>query len=238
MKLLKITLTIVLITTLGIQKIACQNIISNEELLGKGTPQFFGTDYKLRKEAHDAFIKLRAAASKAGIKIQVVSSFRSYNHQKRIWERKFKKNETRGLSEEKNIQKIIEYPTIPGTSRHHWGTDIDIIQANTKQPKSLLNASNFHNDGPFCELKEWMDNNAKRFGFYLVYTDNHYRKGFKYEPWHYSYKPLSKAYLKQYKKLKLETILKHDLLGSQSFSETFIQHYLSKNILDINPELL
>jgi len=216
-----------------------QTIISYEELIGKGTPKLFGKGYKLRKEAHLAFKKMQAEALKSGIHIGAVSSYRGFDHQKRIWERKFKKNKANGLTNINNIKKIIEYSTIPGTSRHHWGTDIDIYQTNVKQPKGVLQASNFHGKGAFCKLKEWTDVNASTFGFYLVYTDNPNRKGFKYEPWHFSYKPLSTKYLESYKKLNISEILKkNQLLGSVSFSEDFINQYTKENILDINPELL
>ena len=33
-----------------------------EELLGKGTPELFGKNHQLRKEAHDAYIKMSTAA--------------------------------------------------------------------------------------------------------------------------------------------------------------------------------
>ncbi len=216
-----------------------QTSVSNDELIGKGQPVLFGKDHKLRKEAHDAFLKLKTEAQKAGIKIGFVSSYRSFDHQKRIWERKFKRNKSLGLTDEENIKKIIEYSTIPGTSRHHWGTDIDIIDLNVKQPKSLLQPNNYHGNGNFCKLKNWMDKNANRFGFYLVYTNNGNRKGFKYEPWHYSYKPLSSLYLKKYKSIDLsKLILTEQLSGRKSFSDAFIQNYLNEHILDINPELL
>ena len=84
-----------------------------------------------------------------------------------------------------------------------------------------------------------MDTHANRFGFYLVYTNTHNRKGFKYEPWHYSYKPLSQNYLKAYRKLDIKTIITSErLMGHNYFSEGFINAYLNENILDINPELL
>lgn len=215
------------------------NIISTKELFGKGTPKLYGNGYNLREEAHFAFLKLKADASKEGIKINVVSSYRNFDHQKRIWERKFKRYTSQGLSEMQSINKIIEYSTIPGTSRHHWGTDLDIVDANAKQPSSLLQPTNFDSNGPFCKLKEWMDENATNYGFHLVYTDLEDRKGFKYEPWHYSYKPLSSAFLKQYRTLDIKSILKKEKLGgSNFFSETFMNKYVSENILDINPELL
>ena len=112
--------------------------ISDQELIGQGSPQLLGKGYKLRAEAHTAFINMQTAALKDGISIGAVSSYRSFAHQQRIWERKFKSNKAKGLSDLANIKKIIEYSTIPGTSRHHWGTDIDIYQTNVKQPKNVL----------------------------------------------------------------------------------------------------
>jgi len=84
-----------------------------------------------------------------------------------------------------------------------------------------------------------MDTNARDYGFYLVYTNNPQRKGFKYEPWHYSYKPLSCEYLTDYKQLQLKDVLsKTSLLGHEFLTESFLESYYSENILDINPELL
>jgi len=200
---------------------------------------FYGDGYKLRKEAYEAFLKMKAEASKSGIKIKVVSSYRNYAHQNRIWERKYKKFTKEGLSSIQAIRKIIEYSTIPGTSRHHWGTDLDIVDGNAKQPKGLLLEKNFHNEGPFCKLKEWMDEHANNFGFYLVYTDKKDRKGFKYEPWHYTYAPLSIPMLKSYRKLDIKQELQQvNLVGSEDFTTNFIEQYITKNVLDINPKLL
>ncbi|SEL04305.1 D-alanyl-D-alanine carboxypeptidase [Aquimarina amphilecti] len=216
-----------------------QSEFSKDDLMGKSDPVFYGDTYKLRKEAHEAFLKMKAKASESGIKIKTVSSYRNYAHQNRIWERKYKKFTKEGLSPIEAINKIIEYSTIPGTSRHHWGTDIDIVDGNPKQPKGLLLEKNFHEEGPFCKFKEWMDINANSFGFFLVYTNKKDRKGFKYEPWHYSYAPLSIPMLKSYKKLNLKNELQSaNLLGSDQFTIDFIQKYISENVLDINPKLL
>jgi LAS superfamily LD-carboxypeptidase LdcB len=215
------------------------NHITYEELLGKGNPILFGNGYKLRKDAFNAFISMKIEAEKNDIFIKVVSCYRDFNHQNRIWERKFKSYTSKGMSPQNAITKIIEYSTIPGTSRHHWGTDLDIVDANVKQPKNLLNPKNFKDDACFGKFKQWMDINANDFGFYLVYTNEPLRKGFKYEPWHYSYKPLSKVYLSDYKQLNLGEVFKTEkIIGREHFSEEFLTKYLNENILDINPELL
>lgn len=211
---------------------------SVEELTGNGNPMFFGDGYKLRKEANESFIKMRNEALKDGIKIQVVSSYRSYEHQKRIWSRKYNKFIGEGLPPEAAILKIIEYSTIPGTSRHHWGTDIDIIDGNVPEPKDVLNENHFVKGGVYVKLKKWMDKNADSFGFCLVYTDEVDRKGFKYEPWHYSYRSTSSRMLDEYLDIDIQNFLKKDkLLGSEYFTSEFIQKYISENILDINPDL-
>jgi len=212
---------------------------SVEELIGKGNPVLYGDGYQLQKEANEAFLLMRDAAKKDGIKIEVVSSYRNYEHQKRIWTRKYKRFTAAGLLPEKAIRKIIEYSTIPGTSRHHWGTDLDIIDANVTRPKSVLEPSHFEGNGVFVPLKNWMNAHAHEYGFCLVYTNDKNRKGFKYEPWHYSYVLISKKMLQQYQKIDIQKLLKEDkLLGSDYFTNEYISNYINQNILDINPNLL
>lgn len=211
---------------------------SYDELVGKANIEFYGDGYKLQKEANKAYLLMKEAAKKEGITIKIVSSYRSFEHQKRIWTRKYKKYISQGLPPTKVIEKIIEYSTIPGTSRHHWGTDIDIVDGSKKAPKSLLEAKNFEKDRVYEDLKKWMDENANKYGFYLVYTNKSSRKGFKYEPWHYSYKPISKPMLKQYLAMDIHKLLNSEnLLGNNYFSEKFITTYINENICDINKAL-
>ncbi|OMP31723.1 M15 family metallopeptidase [Mangrovimonas sp. DI 80] len=216
------------------------NPISCELLIGKGAPALFGNGYKLLLEAHEAFLEMKAEALKEGINIKVVSSYRDFEHQKRIWNRKYNLFTSQGMPETKAINAITDYSTIPGTSRHHWGTDLDIIDANAVQPKGdVLLEEHFEGQGAFHKLKQWMDANANRFGFFLVYTNNPSRKGFKYEPWHYSYKPLSKQYLESYKNLDLFEILKNEhLAGNDFLTAELLSTYKREHLLDINPELL
>ena len=103
------------------------------QLIGKGNPEITGNSYrqKMHKQTKAAFLEMQAAAAKDNISIEVVSAYRSFERQKEIFEGKYKRFTGQGLSPKKALSKIIEYSTIPGTSRHHWGTDIDIIQANT-----------------------------------------------------------------------------------------------------------
>ena len=218
-----------------------QEEYSRDMLIGKSNPFIVGNTYtsKMHKTAKESFLKMQSAALKEGIQIEVVSAFRSFQRQKEIFEGKYVRFTGQGLSPTEAIEKIIEYSTIPGTSRHHWGTDIDIIDGAAKRPKNVLQAQHFHGDGPFCELKEWMNKNAASYGFYEVYTNDPERTGFEYEPWHFSYAPVSIPMLKAYKQLDLKALLQEEKLkGSEYFTDDFITRYRKQNILDINPVLL
>ena len=218
-----------------------QDMYTREQLIGKTNPDIVGDSYtsKMHYQAKAAFQEMKNAASKANIDIEIVSAFRSFDRQKEIFESKYIQFTQEGLSPIQAIEKIIEYSTIPGTSRHHWGTDIDIIDANAKRPEDVLQEEHFQNNGPFCTLKAWLDEYANSFGFYEVYTNISSRKGFKYEPWHFSYAPVSIPMLKAYRSLDVKQILLEEkIMGSEYFSDEFISKYWAENILDINPHLL
>ncbi|EAR00733.1 M15 family metallopeptidase [Maribacter sp. HTCC2170] len=217
-----------------------ENEYSVLELMGKEDIQLYGEGINLRKEAHDAFLKMKKAAYSDGIDLKIVSSYRNYYRQEGIWERKYMRyTEDDGMTPLKAIDKIIEYSTIPGTSRHHWGTDIDIIDGYRKTTGDVLVPEKFESEGPFVDLKKWMDENCNSFGYYLVYTNEPKRRGFKYEPWHYSYAPISIPMLTAYRRLNILQLLRQEeLYGSEHFTTGFIKNYIQNNILDINPELL
>ncbi len=215
--------------------LVAQKIYSKKALTGKGDLKLVGSTVKLQREAFQQFKKMQKNALKDGIKIQIVSGYRSYQRQLQIWNNKYDKYILEGLSPKETIYKIIEYTTIPGTSRHHWGTEIDIIDANVKMPHTLLKETNYTKNGVYHKLNNWMQRNAHKFGFYLVYNNNLNRKGFKYEPWHYSYKKLSKPMLKQFLKLNiLQSVRNPNLKGSSFFTTKFVDNYVNKNMLDIN----
>lgn len=210
------------------------------ELMGKIDIPLFGKGINLREEAHDAFVDMKKAAYTDGFDIKMVSSYRNFYRQEAIWERKFLRfTEEDGMAPLDAIDKIIEYSTIPGTSRHHWGTDIDVIDAYPKTNGNVLVPEKFEAGGPYEGFKKWMDDYSESFGFYLVYTNEPKRKGFKYEPWHYSYAPISIPMLTEFRKKNISKLIENeDFLGSEHFTIGFLKSYIRNNILDINPKLL
>lgn len=238
---MKIRITVglsILLTLWSGSLFADQN--NNEQLLmGKGEPELFGEDIRLRKEAYDAFQEMRLEALEDGILLQGVSGYRSLERQRAIWNRKYELfTGTEKLSPIDAINKIITYSSLPGTSRHHWGTEIDLIDGNAPvaADENPLQPEKFHDPGPFADMKRWLDKHAHRFGFFLVYTRDPNRKGFFYEPWHYSYKPLSKPLLHHYLKSNIKNMVPAEkLLGHEFVTEDFLNKYWEENILDINP---
>ena len=204
-------------------------------VLGKTIPPLVGN---MQAEVYEAYKRMRQAAAKEGIDMKVVSAHRSYHRQREIWNAKYKTLISKGLTAKDAIQEIITYSTLPGTSRHHWGTDIDIIDNANPQSGDVLLAEKFYDDGPSSALRSWMNRNAADYGFLEVYTDHPNRKGFAHEPWHYTYHSLSKSYLKTLTNHAIAEIAKDEkLLGREFLDADFFTSYIAEHLLDINPIL-
>ena len=216
-----------------------QATVDLEIIIGKSQSNLVGDSIRLEVNTYKAFKKMEAAAKRDGIYLKIVSAYRGFERQKLIWNNKYEKfTNDFSLEPEKAISEIIRFSTVPGTSRHHWGTDIDIIDGNFPDEENVLVSEKFEKDGLFYKVKNWLDNNSENFGFYLTYTNDKNRKGFEFEPWHYSYKPVSVKYYRALIKTDLKKIIKSlDINGSDYFDESFIDTYIAENIMDINPDL-
>lgn len=216
-----------------------QATVDLDIIIGKSQSNLVGDSIRLEVNTYKAFKKMEAAARRDGIYLKIVSAYRGFERQKLIWNNKYEKfTNDFSLEPEKAISEIIRFSTVPGTSRHHWGTDIDIIDGNFPDEENVLVSEKFEKDGLFYKVKNWLDNNSENFGFYLTYTNDKNRKGFEFEPWHYSYKPVSIKYYRALIKTDLKKIIKSlDINGSDYFDESFIDTYIAENIMDINPDL-
>jgi len=138
--------------------------------------------YYLRKEAYDAFVKMYDAAHKDGVKLIIRSATRNFDYQKRIWERKWRAQKKSRSAKNKALN-ILKFSSMPSTSRHHWGTEVDL--------NAFRNDWFTHDQG--LKLFRWMNNNAAKYGFKRPYTkkDHNRPTGYNEEKWHWSYTPLS-----------------------------------------------
>jgi LAS superfamily LD-carboxypeptidase LdcB len=153
----------------------------------------------LLNEVTDSLMKMIAAAKKDGIQFQVISASRSFDQQKNIWEKKWLDRKQQFPDEKMRAQNILRYSSMPGTSRHHWGTDFDLNSLNPQ----------YFNQGRGKLEYEWLIKNAKQYGFYQPYSDDEKRTGYQEEKWHWSFFPLSSIYLSTY----IATIKPEDING-------------------------
>jgi len=147
---------------------------------------------------------MRRAALAAGIDLVPVSSFRDFSRQLSIWNDKFNGVrplydasggviDSKGLSPRERVAAILNWSAIPGASRHHWGTDLDLIDRGATAPgySVQLNAAEYEPPGPYASLAEWLAGNASRFGFFRPYRG--VASAVQPEAWHYSFAPVAES---------------------------------------------
>lgn len=194
---------------------------------------------RLRHSAMEAWHDLRADAIKAGLDPWLSSSYRSFKAQLAIWNKKYTECSATVTGIEEIVKEVMQYTAIPGTSRHHWGTDFDITDGLGYFQHEPLTHAQYTLGGEYQYLNYWLEQNAHKYQIYQVYTRDKDRKGFRYEPWHYSYRPLAKA--------TLDEVLLSDfgrmqginqIKGHQVFDHRFWEEYKEHYLLGINTLLL
>ena len=147
--------------------------------------------YYLRVEALAAFQSMRTEALKSGITLKIISATRPFDRQKQIWEAKWNgSTAVGGQNLAKTIadptaraRKILTYSSMPGTSRHHWGTDMDL---NSLEPA-------YFKRGQGKQIYDWLNLHAAEFGFCQPYSAGR-TNGYNEEQWHWSYMPLAQCF--------------------------------------------
>lgn len=156
----------------------------------------------LQRDTLEPFLAMRDAAMREGIAIQIVSAFRDFAAQQNIWDKKYRGErplydaggnvrEHAKLSPAGLIDAIVCWSAVPGGSRHHWGTEIDVIDsaALPEGYRVRLLPDEAGPGGVFYRLHQWLDANMAQFGFFRPYRT--FRGGVHPEPWHLSYAPVS-----------------------------------------------
>ena len=148
------------------------------------------------------FLNLRRAAEADGIDLVPWSSFRDFGRQLAIWNGKFSgerpmydaaglKLDPGALTPAERIDAILLWSALPGASRHHWGTDLDLVDRKSIDAgyPIKLTREEFAPGGPFAALDRWLEAHAPRFGFFRPFQG--VRSGVQPEPWHVSFAPIA-----------------------------------------------
>lgn len=172
----------------------------------------------LHGEVVRPFLALRAAARTDGIDLTPSSSYRDFGRQLAIWNGKYRgerelldpegrRLDPSLLGEEERVDSILVWSALPGASRHHWGTDLDVFDAAAVPPgyQVKLTVEEYAPGGVFARLDQWLERHAERHGFFRPYTV--FRGGVRPEPWHLSYAPVAAAALEQFSPAMLQQAL-------------------------------
>ena len=182
--------------------------IDFEELTGRANPPLRSWSDKVQIHAAlwDPLQALVAAAEEEGFALQIASGHRDYARQLLIWQEKgqglrplFDENGERinplDYPPEQLLFKMLHWSALPGASRHHWGTEVDVFDERLVAAKDLQ-LSEAEADTILKPFHEWLDFYLPHSPFFRPYAQ--YKKGFAREPWHLSYHPLAKNYHKAY----------------------------------------
>lgn len=180
-------------------------VLNSEQLTGRTRTHVLElTQHQctLQPDAARAFLALRAAAQDSGIELVAASSFRDFRHQLGIWNDKFQGRrplldrdgtplDTAVMTAPQIVRAILHWSALPGASRHHWGTEIDVIDraALTDGRKTQLVPAEYRPGGVFAGLDGWLTQHAEGFGFFRPYDRD--RGGVQPEPWHLSFAPVA-----------------------------------------------
>ena len=178
---------------------------------GLGTPdlvEFQPGDFVDRAIVGD--LQALADAAKAnGFELRVESAYRTFEKQLSIWNRKARGelpllSETgekmeRPKDEEELMYAILTWSALPGASRHHLGTDIDVVDGAACPEGYEVQLTPAECDGMFAKFHAFltarMDADTS-FGFSRVFVPG--RGKIKPEGWHLAHLPTSRRRLEHF----------------------------------------
>jgi LAS superfamily LD-carboxypeptidase LdcB len=197
------------------------------------------------------FDELRSAAAPAGHDVTILSGFRSFDKQLSIWNRKARGElpvldsdarpiDIATLTERELVFAILRWSALPGASRHHWGTDIDVFDAAARPAGYVIELvpNEYDGEGMFSPLSRWLDEriaNGTSFGFFRPYDRD--RNGIAPERWHLSYGPLSGGFARKLTADVLrETVEAADLMLKGVVLEN-LDEIMDRFVKNTNPDI-
>lgn len=189
---------------------------------------------------------MQAQAKNDGITLTIASSFRDFERQLMIWNNKYQgirpvydkqgdKVDIEELDEWQRVQAILLYSAMPGTSRHHWGTDIDVYDTATIDAdyQLQLEPDEYELNGPFYHLSQWLSENCAKFNFYRPYLKD--KGGVAPELWHLSHFAVAQAYQLDFKTNadKLLTLLADKKICGLAAIEQHFDYILQQYVYNV-----
>ncbi|BDM64782.1 peptidase M15 [Shewanella sp. NFH-SH190041] len=193
--------------------------LDNQHLIQRG-------NIALTAETWQAFERMASAAAQAGIQLAICSGYRSFERQCSIWNDKAAGKrpvydahnhlvDAADYTDAELVDLILTWSALPGCSRHHWGTDLDVFDAAaiSKTELQLVN-SEYLPQGPCHSLYLWLLEHSHSYGFYFPFQTG--LSGVSAEPWHLSYYPQSQPLLTAFDIDTLQQIITNTNLALKS----------------------
>jgi D-alanyl-D-alanine carboxypeptidase len=136
--------------------------------------ELFDKSHLFDKVASIALRDMIAAAENDGIKLFVISAYRSVSYQEVVFNKMVQKYKDKGQNEKDAHDNAAKYVAIPGTSEHALGLAVDLnsLEVSFEKTKEF----------------DWLYKNCAKFGFILRYPkDKTQNTKINFEPWHYRY---------------------------------------------------
>jgi LAS superfamily LD-carboxypeptidase LdcB len=211
--------------------------------------QYAQPRFAARPEVAGAFLALREAALRDGIDLLPIASWRPLEGQLRIWNRKFsgeailhdiegKPRDFASLAPDERVRAILGWSGLPGATRRHWGTDIDVFDRAAMPPgyRTKLLPEEVAPGGVFERLHAWLDLHIAQFGFFRPYRVH--RGGMYPEPWHLSHVASGQAALAAYREAGIDVLARvireADMLGRELVLE-MLPEIFQQHVLDVDP---
>ena len=134
---------------------------------------------KVSSVCYDALVEMINDCNAESPQVHILSSYRTYDYQAGLFENRIQRFENQGYSRAEAEKLAAAVVARPGTSEHHSGLAVDIIDTR----EWSLEETQADLPG-----QQWLMKNSWKYGFILRYpkgtTDS---TGIIYEPWHYRY---------------------------------------------------
>jgi LAS superfamily LD-carboxypeptidase LdcB len=203
----------------------------------------------MHRDVAASFLSLQAAAREAGFELAVLSGFRGFERQLSIWNRKAagelpvldskaRPLEPAVLGDAELAFAILRWSALPGASRHHWGTDLDVYDAAACPPgyEVALLPAEAEGGGMFAPMHEWLDERIARdgaWGFFRPYDRD--RGGVAPERWHLSHAPTAAAFQRRLAPALLRDALRNAEIRLRDAVLDNLDEIFDRFVMNVNP---
>lgn len=205
----------------------------------------------VHRDVVEPFRALKDSAASSGFDVAILSGFRGFDRQLSIWNRKAggelavldfnaRPLDIAPLTERELVFAILRWSALPGASRHHWGTDIDVYDAAARPPGYEIDLvpAEYEGEGMFAPFSEWLDAriaDRTSFGFFRPYDRD--RGGIAPERWHLSHGPLAVEFASTLSiELLRDTVLSADMLLKDVVLSN-LEEIMDRFVKNTNPDV-